>query len=1225
MKKIVVISLTLLLVFSIKTKGQDIATIYMYGDSVLDLREFLFNNSNGQLNLNNVTSQYLSQESSFTYNIYNNLTCTGDFDGDGKDEVAIFVKMIYTPNCDSGYSCPPYYRTTVILLKSDGNYFHPIGSWYSELDSIIDAAKIRFAVSGDFNKDGKTDIAFVYSDSTKVASLMVLKSNGNSFSNPVVFYNALPTNYKLDSVMYALSGDYNGDGYSDMALIYENNTVKNINVFTSNGTDFNTPKIYYTFPNSFYLNQIQFALSGKFTSGIMSNIALLYKSYNVSQVDSGNIIVVLKAKVDSFATPKTYLNLTSNIDNYNKVLFATTSDFNNDGLSDIALAFDTQTGTPDVQQILVIHSHDTLFAPPINYWNTNTNLFDFNYVKHLVAGKFAYTPTTQVCTWQGNKQGALTFSFDDGYDSTIIFAKYLYSKGVSGTHNIITQFTGTSNFVSWQSMQADTLGNEYASHSQTHPFFDEITLNAAESELIDSKQDLTTHLSTDAESFVFPDGAFTNDVLQSSALRNNYLSARTSMEGYNLSTPIDRYALSSQIVYYATDTTTLFGWINNTVNYGYWTFLMMHYVGSDTGIYSNSVAKFNAVVDYACNKNLWINTHEHIFKYIEERNSLKPINYTVLNTNTIKLNLDDGLNDSVYNVPLTIKVSLPICMNDSVAVMQNNIIKHYPVVNENGTFYSYINCLPNTVDVFITNFNHYIVTSNTICQGTPFVVGTHSYTSSGTYLDSLKTALGCDSIVKTILTVNPKYNIQKTHIICQGDTIMVGIHIYGTSGTYKDTLTTSLGCDSIITTVLTVKPKYNIQNSLSICQGGSIFVGIHTYNTSGTYKDTLTTSLGCDSIITTVLTVKPKNNIQNSLSICQGGSIFVGVHTYNTSGTYKDTLTTSLGCDSIITTVLTVKPKYNIQNSLSICQGSSIIVGIHTYNTSGTYKDTLTTSLGCDSIITTVLTEITPPSDAGVISGLGTVCQGQAFVIYSIPSILNATNYIWTLPTGFSGSSITNSISLNFGTNAATSDIQVYGHNECGNGNPSLKNIIINSTLPDSAKTITSIAEYNGDTVCLGENNVPYSTAAILNATSYLWYYTGNGATIIGNSNNVTINFSSIATSGDLIVYGHNACGDGTFSPFFPINIVICSSIKVNNDSTEYNIYPNPVVEMLTIETNSNKEQRLEIINLFGQTVYTSSIINKKTTINTSAFASGVYILKLYTDKETVVRKFIKQ
>ena len=62
----------------------------------------------------------------------------------------------------------------------------------------------------------------------------------------------------------------------------------------------------------------------------------------------------------------------------------------------------------------------------------------------------------------------------------------------------------------------------------------------------------------------------------------------------------------------------------------------------------------------------------------------------------------------------------------------------------------------------------------------------------------------------------------------------------------------------------------------------------------------------------------------------------------------------------------------------------------------------------------------------------------------------------------------------------------------------------------------------------------------------------------------------------------------------------------------------------LTIETNSNKEQRIEIINLFGQIVYTNNI-SKIANVNTSAFANGVYILKLYTDKETVVRKFVKE
>ena len=75
----------------------------------------------------------------------------------------------------------------------------------------------------------------------------------------------------------------------------------------------------------------------------------------------------------------------------------------------------------------------------------------------------------------------------------------------------------------------------------------------------------------------------------------------------------------------------------------------------------------------------------------------------------------------------------------------------------------------------------------------------------------------------------------------------------------------------------------------------------------------------------------------------------------------------------------------------------------------------------------------------------------------------------------------------------------------------------------------------------------------------------------------------------------------------------------------EINIYPNPTKDKLTIETNFNTEQRLEIINLIGQTVYTNIINKKKATINTSTFANGVYILKLSSDKETVVKKFVKE
>ena len=58
------------------------------------------------------------------------------------------------------------------------------------------------------------------------------------------------------------------------------------------------------------------------------------------------------------------------------------------------------------------------------------------------------------------------------------------------------------------------------------------------------------------------------------------------------------------------------------------------------------------------------------------------------------------------------------------------------------------------------------------------------------------------------------------------------------------------------------------------------------------------------------------------------------------------------------------------------------------------------------------LNVISSPADAaGVISGPTAVCQGQSFTC-SVPEIVNATSYIWTLPAGYTGSSSTNSINL---------------------------------------------------------------------------------------------------------------------------------------------------------------------------------------------------------------------
>ena len=109
------------------------------------------------------------------------------------------------------------------------------------------------------------------------------------------------------------------------------------------------------------------------------------------------------------------------------------------------------------------------------------------------------------------------------------------------------------------------------------------------------------------------------------------------------------------------------------------------------------------------------------------------------------------------------------------------------------------------------------------------------------------------------------------------------------------------------------------------------------------------------------------------------------------------------------------------------------------------------------------------------------------------------------------------------------------------------------------------------------------------------------------------------------LVFGSSQNPDSTLRPKLHVCYSTVNGINKHNTKTNLSIYPNPTKDNLTIETNINTEQRLEITNLIGQTVYTSYIYNKKATINTSAFAKGVYILKLSSDKETVVRKFVKQ
>lgn len=239
----------------------------------------------------------------------------------------------------------------------------------------------------------------------------------------------------------------------------------------------------------------------------------------------------------------------------------------------------------------------------------------------------------------------------------------------------------------------------------------------------------------------------------------------------------------------------------------------------------------------------------------------------------------------------------------------------------------------------------------TICQGRVFLLGNNSYSTTGSYSAVLKAADGCDSTVNLQLTVEPVFAVTLRPVICRGQVFSVGNKSYATAGTYLDTLTNRFFCDSIITTVLTVKEPTFEQIMRTVCQGQSVIVGQNTYYQAGLYRDTLTSVSGCDSIIVLRLFVQNQLTSQQTVNICSGKTYTIGNSTYSASGTYRDTLASSGGCDSIVTTHLNVRPVYQQSVNRTICDGDSIIFGSDVIKSAGQYTRTFSSIYSCDSIV----------------------------------------------------------------------------------------------------------------------------------------------------------------------------------------------------------------------------------------------------------------------------------
>ncbi|MEI6900424.1 MAG: T9SS type A sorting domain-containing protein, partial [Bacteroidota bacterium] len=235
------------------------------------------------------------------------------------------------------------------------------------------------------------------------------------------------------------------------------------------------------------------------------------------------------------------------------------------------------------------------------------------------------------------------------------------------------------------------------------------------------------------------------------------------------------------------------------------------------------------------------------------------------------------------------------------------------------------------------------------------------------------------------------------------------------------------------------------------------------------------------------------------------------------------------------------------------CGTSSIVV---TWNTTGAQSVSVnySTAYNYSAPVATQFQVQVIPAPVPIISGPAFVCADSIGVPYQTEQ--GMTGYTWAVSSGgsiISGAGTSTLTVAWTSTGSQTVSVNYTTPAGCTAAVPTVFPVDA-SPLPAAPGIITGSPE-----LCAGTNGVAYSVLPVAFASSYQWTIPP-GCTITSGAgtNNITIDFSPSATSGDIFVAGVNQCGEGVLSPayFVLVNPIPAPPVVVLVVDTLTSSYP---------------------------------------------------------------------
>ena len=197
-------------------------------------------------------------------------------------------------------------------------------------------------------------------------------------------------------------------------------------------------------------------------------------------------------------------------------------------------------------------------------------------------------------------------------------------------------------------------------------------------------------------------------------------------------------------------------------------------------------------------------------------------------------------------------------------------------------------------------------------------------------------------------------------------------------------------------------------------------------------------------------------------------------------------------------------------------QGNSLLSV--SYGTAVTGYITASATNSCETSTTTSYFITKKPGTPSAIQGPVSLC-GLTTANFSIPTVLGAVSYTWTLPTGItitSGSG-TNSVNVSIASTFIVGNIIVTAVNPCGT--------TVGQILTVYGKAPATPASITGITALCGVTSTTYTATVTSGAAGYLWTLPSGLTIISGTGSNVITVANSGFTGGSITVAAYNACG----------------------------------------------------------------------------------------------------